>query len=132
MASAGVIWLIGVSAFVLSYTVQIMENPDHQANWVLSLTLIPAIAFGTNFFYGKRFKTNGWILGALMFGLTFLLDAMITVPVFIIPAGGNHFDFFSSPIFWLIALEYITLSALFSRIWKNKNRFKEGSIVNQL
>ena len=113
--SALIVWVIGVTAFVCSYMIPAMENPDIQANWVLVLTIIPATALGAGFYYKNGFHTNGLVLGSCMFGITILLDACITVPVFIVPAGGDHLSFFSDPVFWLIGLEYIGLIVLYAQ-----------------
>ena len=52
-----------------------------------------------------------------MFSSAIVLDALITVPVFIIPHGGNHLSFFGDPGFWLIGFEYVTVVAAY---WKFK------------
>jgi hypothetical protein len=114
--AAMLVWIMGVTAFVLSYLVPLMENPDTQANWVLGLTLIPATALGAAFYYREGFRTNGLVLGNYMFAVTILLDALITVPVFIFPIGGDHFTFFGDPVFWLIGLEYISLIVFYAKV----------------
>ena len=40
--SAIIVWTLGVIAFVASYFVPVLDDSDLQANWVLSLALIPA------------------------------------------------------------------------------------------
>jgi hypothetical protein len=118
VVSAVIVWSIGVTAFVGSYFVPILSDPDLQANWVLSLVLIPAAALGAHLYYRKGRQMNGFILGAAMFLVTMILDALITVPVFIMPYGGNHFTFFTDPGFWLIAVEYISVVAAYWQIGK--------------
>jgi len=113
--SALIVWVLGITAYVGSYLVPVLADPETQANWVLALALIPATALGAGIYYRKGYRTKGWVLGTYMFGLTILLDAGITVPVFIIPEGGNHLAFFTDPVFWLIGLEYIGLIALYSQ-----------------
>jgi len=126
--SALIVWTIGVTAFVASYLIPLMDNPDVQANWVLVGTLIPATALGANFYFRKGFRTNGLKLGAYMFGVTILLDALITVPVFIIPEGGNHATFFGDPVFWLIGLEYIGLIAMYSQLLEKVKPARTGTL----
>ena len=55
-----------------------------------------------------------------MFGIAAILDAIITVPVFFIPAGGNHYEFFTNPWFWYIALEYLLTVSIYSQFIKKK------------
>jgi hypothetical protein len=107
VSSAFIVWVLGVSAFVGSYYLPIMEDAEVQANWVLTITLIPATILGAYFYNRKSAKTNGLLLGASMFLLTIVLDALITVPAFIIPAGGSHASFFGDPGFWMLGVEYV-------------------------
>lgn len=116
MISAVIVWTIGVTAFVGSYFVPVMSDPDLQANWVLSLVLIPAAALGAHLYYRKGHPTNGFVLGIAMFLVAMILDALITVPVFIMPYGGNHLTFFTDTGFWLIAIEYISVVAAYRLI----------------
>ena len=109
MISALVVYVLGVTAFVASYFFPVMHDPDLQANWVLSIALIPSVALGTHIYYRKGHKTHGFILGVFMFLIAMLLDAIITVPLLIMPHGGNHISFFTDPGFWLIAVEYISI-----------------------
>ncbi|MEO1054910.1 MAG: DUF5367 family protein [Bacteroidota bacterium] len=117
--SAVIIWVLGVTAFVASYFLHIMEDPETQANWVLSLALIPAVSLGAYIYYRKGYKTNALTLGVAMFLVTIILDALITVPVFIAPYGGNHASFFGDITFWVIGLEYITLVSGYRQIEKS-------------
>ena len=120
--SAIIVWAIGVSAFVSSYFVPVMEDLDQQANWVLSLVIIPAAFLGAHIYYRKGYLTNGFALGGAMFLVTMLLDAMITVPFFIMPYGGNHLTFFTDPGFWLLAVEYISVVAAYWQIERTVKR----------
>ncbi len=113
--AAILIWTLGVSAYVASFSFQLLENPDVQANIVLLFSLVPITYLGASFYYRKGFPTHGFKLGAFLFGIAMLLDAAITVPVFIIPAGGNHLTFFTDPGFWIIAVVYISVVVIYWR-----------------
>ena len=122
---AGLIaYILGVSAFLGSFFVPMMEDPETQANLVLAIAIIPAAMLGARFYYQKRHVTNGFILGVAMFFIAMVLDALITVPVFVIPAGGDHISFFTDPGFWIIGLEYVLAVVIYSQIHKytNNNR----------
>lgn len=116
--SALLIYVLGVSAFVISYFVPVLEDPDRQANMVLMIVMIPIASFGAYLYYRRGHDTHGIVLGAFLFLLAIFLDALITVPLFIIPAGGDHASFFTDPGFWLIGLEYITVVAAYWQIDK--------------
>lgn len=118
--SALIIWVIGVSAFVGSYYIPLMDNLDEQANWFLTGALIPATMIGVSVYYRKSRRTNGLLLGGFMFFLTMLLDAMITVPLFIIPAGGSHLSFFGDPGFWILGMVYVLLVVIANWMFSKK------------
>lgn len=116
VVSAVIVQALGLTAFITSYFIPIMSDPDLQANWVLSIVLIPAASLGAHIYYRKGHKTNGFVLGIYMFLVAMTLDALITVPFFIIPFGGSHASFFGDPGFWLIAVEYISVVAAYWQI----------------
>ena len=116
--SAIIVWTLGIIAYVASYFVPVMADPELQANWVLSIALIPAVLLGAHIYYRKGYKTNGFKLGAAMFMVTICLDAMITVPLFIMPYGGNYITFFTDVGFWLLAIEYVGIVAVYWQIEK--------------
>lgn len=111
------VYALGLIAFVGSYFVSIMNDPDLQANIVLMVAIIPAAYLGTYLYYRRGNTTHGLVLGGAMFSSAIVLDAIITVPVFIIPHGGNHLSFFGDPGFWLIGFEYVAVVAAY---WKFK------------
>ena len=114
--SAAIVWILGVSAYIGSFFFEWMEDPELQANLILTFALIPSAILGTHFYYRKRHNTNGFKLGVIMFITAMALDAMITVPLFIIPEGGSHITFFMDPGFWLIAVEFILVVGLYWRL----------------
>ena len=116
--SAIIVWSIGIIGYVASYFVPVMADPDLQANWAVSLVLIPAALIGAHIYYRKGYKTNGFKLGVAMFGVAFFLDILITVPFFVMPYGGNYTTFFSDIGFWLIAIEYVSVVAAYWQIEK--------------
>jgi hypothetical protein len=118
--SALIIWILGVSAFVGSYYLPMMENLDEQANWFLTVALIPAIFMGVYFYHKRSNRTNWLLLSGFMFFLTMLLDALITVPLFIMPVGGDHLSFFGDPGFWILGLEYVLMVFIANRIFGGK------------
>ncbi|EDP70014.1 hypothetical protein FBALC1_10792 [Flavobacteriales bacterium ALC-1] len=99
------VWILGVSFYLLSFYVPILENPELQSNIALALGIIPSACIGTYLFYTKSHIKPSQL------GLTFvmvatLLDVIITVPVFIIPNGGSYSKFFGAPMFYTIVVEF--------------------------
>jgi hypothetical protein len=125
--SALIVYVIGVSAFVGSYFFPVMADADLQANWVLSIVLIPAATLGAHIYYRKGHQTNGFVLGIAMFLVAMVLDAIITVPFLIIPNGGSYVSFYTDPGFWLIAVEYTSVVAAY---WQIERAIKKAKLSN--
>lgn len=124
MIAGTIAYAIGVAAFLTSFFVPVTSNPELQANIVLALAIIPAAIIGARYYLKNPIRTNGILLGITMFFTTMLLDACITVPLFVIPAGGDYVSFFTDPGFWLIALLYITAVALYTNFRKKSQLVK--------
>ena len=107
------IWVIAVTFYSLSYLVPILSNPDLQANVVLLSAVLPLVWLGSHLYYKKDKETNGFKVGLVFFFIAALLDALITVPLFIIPNGGTHISFFTDPGFWIIAAEMVATATAY-------------------
>jgi len=108
-----IIWIIGVSVFTLSSYISILEDAEQQANILLFIAVMPLAWFGTKQYYKKDSNTHGYWVGQTFFLTATVLDALITVPVFIIPNGGSYYQFFTDLGFWLIGFEFISITVLY-------------------
>ena len=99
------VWTLGVSFYLLSFYVPILENSELQSNIVLALGIIPSACLGTYLFYTKS-QLKPSKLGLTFVIVATLLDVIITVPVFIIPNGGSYSEFFGDPMFYTIIVEF--------------------------
>lgn len=111
--SSIIVYILGILAYVGSFFIPIMDNPELQANLVLMIAIVPAAFLGARIYYKRGHTTSGVVLGFAMFLGAIILDAIITVPLFIIPNGGSRLSFFGDPGFWLIGVEYITVVAVY-------------------
>lgn len=100
-----VVWVLGVSLYLLSFYVPILENSELQSNIVLALGIIPSACLGTYLFYKKSYIKPS-ALGLTFVVVAILLDTIITVPVFVIPNGGSYSEFFGDPMFYTIVVEF--------------------------
>ena len=107
------VWVLGVSVFTLSYFIPVLEDLELQANILLALALIPFAWLGASIYYKNGDLSSGLKVGATMVLTAMVLDAIITVPILIIPYGGSYFGFFTAPSFWAIAAEYFVTIVLF-------------------
>ncbi|WP_282043213.1 DUF5367 family protein [Winogradskyella flava] len=99
------VWIIGVSFFLLSFYVPILENLEQQSNIVLVIAIIPSACLGTYLFYTKSYMKPSALAITFIIVAT-ILDVLITVPVFIIPNGGSYSEFFGAPMFYTIIVEF--------------------------
>ena len=107
------IWIIAIFFYSISYYLPILENADTQANLVLFVIVMPLVWLGSYFYYKKGYKTHGFKVGLTMLFTAVALDALITVPLFVIPNGGSHYSFFTSLGFWIIAFEFLVVATLY-------------------
>ncbi|MEP2026607.1 MAG: DUF5367 family protein [Reichenbachiella sp.] len=116
------IWAVGASAYTASYFNTILENPEMQANIILAITLIPVAWFGASLYFKKESNKYGIQVAISMVITAVLLDALITVPFLVMPYGGTYYSFFTSPAFWLIAVEYLMIIAIYPSFKSNRSK----------
>ena len=109
------IWVVGVSFFSLSYAMPLLNNVELQANLTLAIILIPTVWVGTRLYYRWGKQIHGLKVGVIILLTLISMDALITVPYFIIPYGGSYQEFFGAASFWLIAMECLLVIYLYWR-----------------
>lgn len=107
------IWMIAILFYSISFYLPILENAENQANIVLFVVVMPLVWLGCSFYYKKDYKTHGYKVGQTMLLTAVALDALITVPIFVIPNGGSHYSFFTSLGFWMIVFEFLAVAVLY-------------------
>ncbi len=110
------IWFLAVSAFTLSFYIPLMEDYELQANLFVGLSLIPLTWFGAHLYYRAEQKSPGIKIGLAMLLTGVILDATVTVPFLVIPAGGSYYQFFTDISFWIIAILYLTVVSLYHKV----------------
>ncbi len=106
------IWGLGVSAFIGSFFIPLLENAQQQANLMLFLAVIPLVWYGTKLYYKSGSKTHGCKVGLTFFLVAAILDALVTVPFLVVPNGGSYQEFFLDPGFWVIGLLFIGVATM--------------------
>ena len=120
----GMVWFLGVLTYSVSFSLPILENVEQQANLMLFFAVVPLVWFGSWLYYRKGTQTHGLATGLVFFAMAALLDALITVPLLIIPNGGSYYDFFTDPGFWVIGVEFVGTTVIY-RNFKVRQRTKE-------
>ena len=120
------IWIIAILFYSISYAIPILEDLDTQANIVLFIIVLPLVWFACSIYYKKDNKTHGLKVGQTMLLTAVALDALITVPFFVMPNGGNHYTFFTSLGFWIIAFEFLLIASLYwyTRVYTKRTILK--------
>ncbi len=124
------VWILGASFYLLSYYVPILENTEQQSNIVMALAIIPSACLGTYLFYKKSYiKPSSLALTFII--VATILDALITVPVFIIPNGGSFSAFYGDPMFYTIVVEFYFIVLYYGNYLtkraKTKKQFNTGT-----
>ena len=99
------VWVLGVSFYLLSFYLPVLENSELQSNIVLAVAIIPCGSLGTYLFYKKSYRKPS-ILALIFIAVSIVLDSLITVPLFIIPDGGSYGTFFGDPMFYTLIVEF--------------------------
>lgn len=116
---AMLVWLLGVSFYLISFYVPVLENTELQSNITLALAIIPSSCLGTYLFYKKSYiKPTALALTFVIMAI--VLDVLITVPVFIIPNGGSYSDFFGDPMFYTLVVEFYFIVLYFGKYLTKK------------
>lgn len=112
---AVLMWVVGVTFFSLSFAMPYLSDVELQANLTLAIILIPTVWIGTHQYYRWADHLHGLQVGGIIVLTLISMDALLTVPLFIIPFGGSYQEFFGSASFWLIAMECLLVVYLY---WK--------------
>ncbi len=105
IALGALVWVLAVSVYLLSFYFPFLEDIELQTNIALVLAIIPSACIGTYLFYNNG-QMKPSVLALTFVLIATLLDVLITVPVFIIPAGGSYSGFFGDHMFYIIVVEF--------------------------
>jgi len=77
------------------------------------IVLIVWALIGAHLYYKSKDKINGFVLGFVFLIIGIILDAIITMPLFIIPQGRGYADFFLDFMMWIGYIELIIVVWLY-------------------
>jgi hypothetical protein len=96
---------------------QLSYLPTYIIHYIIMIPLALLCAW---LYYKSQDKINGFLLGLFLVAVGIILDIIITVPFFIIPAGGNYATYFSQTFLLIGLLEGIVIVGLYDLIRKRK------------
>lgn len=116
--AGSIVWVMVFSLFTLLSFVPIAKDSQNLQSIIVGLFLIPFAYLGAKTYYKKGSTTNGFIIGLIMVTSALILDALITVPLVVIPNnGGDYLTFFTSATLWILVTINLTVIHLY---WKMK------------
>ena len=113
------VWILGLSFYLVSFYIPVLENSELQSNIVLATAIIPCASLGTYLFYKKSYRKPS-LLALTFIAVSIVLDSLITVPLFIIPNGGSFSDFFGDPMFYILVVEFYFIVLYFGNYLTKK------------
>lgn len=114
------VWIMGVLFFLIGSLLPLGMNPELQANLTLAIVFLPLGWLGARHYYKHGAQTPAYQLALFMAAVAAFLDAIITVPLFFIPNGLGHLEFFGALGFWLLMVEYVGIVLLYAYMRKRK------------
>ncbi len=109
------IWLlVFVEWSILVFAPYVKESINLQ--WTIHfILLIPIVGYATHSYYKKKSKDHGLVVGLIMLLAALVLDAIISVPLFILPQGMTYAMFFLNPLMLAGMLEFLLISYAYYR-----------------
>ena len=112
------LWILGVTIYTAGLSLGLS---GFQAESILAFATIPITWLISELYYRKSHTLAGHWFGLFLFGVAIVLDAIITVQVFILPEGGTYAEFFGAPMFWFIGMLIICTPIVYRRLQNKKS-----------
>lgn len=120
--SGVIVWVMIFTYFILVSFIPQIKDSELIQHLLLWFILIPILVFGLNFYHKKEPKSNQLLIGVFIIVTCLILDAIITIPLTIIPYGGSYASFFMNPFLWIIIVEMLIITFVKSKIMVNKTK----------
>lgn len=121
LQSGIIVWVLIFLTFTLMSFLPIIKDSTDVQNVIVLLMIIPFVMIASTFYYKKGTETNGIYLGLIIVITCLILDAIITLPLVIIPKGGTYASFFIEPGLAVMGAEIFIVSFLYSRLKTQTN-----------
>lgn len=122
--SSILVWVLIFCLFTLMSFLPTINNSTILQGLFIGVFLIPCALLGAYIYYRTGSKLNGFRIGIFMAAIALILDALITVPLVVIPHQGSYFEFYTDPLLWFLIVEYITIIFVYQKV-----RIKEASTL---
>lgn len=109
-------WALIFASFAIMSFVPGLKDSETYQHIVLCIVLIPIVIVGARYYYKKGDKTNGLITGLVMVLSGLIMDALVVVPLVVIPQGGSYTEFFSRPFEWIVVMAYVLIVYVYYRM----------------
>ncbi|WP_127121923.1 DUF5367 family protein [Chryseotalea sanaruensis] len=100
--SGFIVWVLLIITFATLGSIPGIKDPMLQQTIVVAFLIIGYSILGATLYYKKDKNQHGLKLGLVISATALVLDVLITVPFFEIPAGRSYLSFFTSPLLWML------------------------------
>ena len=114
--------LLWVFIFIeISITMIGLKLPNTTVWTIHYILLIPFSILCAKFYYKSKDNVNGFVLGIVILIVGIILDMITTVPLFIIPQGGNYGTYFSNMFMIAGFIELVVIVGIYDLMRRNKS-----------
>lgn len=122
-------WLRGVGLGILFWIIIFVEISvtmiglkfDSATTYIIHyILMIPLGILIAWIYYKSGDKINGFLLGLFMVLVGIILDMIVTVPLFIIPAGGTYITYFSELFLIAGLIESVVIVGIYDLVRKKR------------
>ncbi len=116
-----ILWIMIFSLYTLISFIPLFRQSIILQNSIVFIGVIIFVYFSVLFYFRKGKKISGLMLAILMIITALGLDALVTVPMVMIPQGIGYKIFYATPFLWLMVAEILMFTVLFSQLKANQN-----------
>jgi len=105
-----IVWSLIFSSFLLMSILPEFQESKNLQNITILILIVPFVILANRFYYRDNNQLNGFYLGFLIIICCLVLDALITLPLVILPEGGSYSEFYTDPGLIIMGAEILLVS----------------------
>jgi hypothetical protein len=114
--SGFIVWMLVATTFIALSIIPGTRDSFLLQSIIVAILMVCYATFGALMYYRKGNREHGIKVGLVISATALILDMLITVPFFEIPAGRSYQSFFTSPVLWiLVFINILTLYVFYKR-----------------
>ena len=125
ITAGAILWSLIFLSFTIMEFIPTLKEATELQNGIILLLLVPFLLLSLKYFYRREDRSHGLRFGLVTIITSLSLDALITVPLVIMPKGGSYRTFFTDPGLVVMGMVIFLVSFLYWRF-----RIKEKQTIN--